>query len=169
MSRIINLPIVVALAATVAACDTTEAPKTSQRDVYNSLEDCIADWGDQELCEREIKNSREHEEKMAQARAAQGGGGVMPVPMIFGPTYYGDSRSVSHNGRTIAPATSSSSRTVNYTTSPAGNRVISYTAPRPPTPSAAPSSIISRGVSSPSPSVTRGGFGSSGASSSASS
>ena len=58
--RKISLPLVVALAASVSACDMSpsDEDKPSQRDVYSSLEDCIADWGDTALCERQMSEAR---------------------------------------------------------------------------------------------------------------
>lgn len=90
MSKLIKLSLVAALSTTVAACDTTSSPpeeKVAQRDVYATLEDCVADWGDTELCERQQKEAHEHAEKMAAANAHNGGGGVAVVPMFFGPSH----------------------------------------------------------------------------------
>lgn len=156
MQKYIQLPLVVTLAATVAACDTTASnpeEKVTQRDVYASLEDCVADWGDTELCERQQKEAHEHAEKMAAAQSHSGGGGVAFVPMFFGPSYSGE-RTVTHNGRTITPSGYSSGRTANYVTNTAtGNRVVSYSKP---------GTMSTHATSA----VSRGGFGGSGASAS---
>jgi uncharacterized protein YgiB involved in biofilm formation len=95
MSKTIRLTLVAALATTVSGCDVTETSeaKPAQRDVYTSLEDCVADWGDQELCERQIKEGREHLEKMAQAKAASGGGWYLDssagyIPPFLSRCYY---------------------------------------------------------------------------------
>lgn len=169
MKKYIQLPLVVALSATVVACDTTEqtpSEKISQRDVYNSLEDCVADWGDQELCESQMKEAREHAEKMAAANASHGGSSVVVLPMFFGPEYSGSRSYTNSSGRTITPVTNNTSRTATYATNLAnGSRAVSYFAgPKNPP-----------GVSLPttrspvaSTSVSRGGFGSTGSSSSSS-
>jgi len=154
----INLPIVVALSITVSACDISGSDKPAQRDVYTSLEDCVIDWGDTELCQREMKEAREHAEKMAKASGSIDGGFV---PIFMGPTYYGDSRSVTHNGRKITPITTSSVRTANFTSLPSGNKSISYTAPNTRATNKSTSKIVGT-------SVTRGGIGSSASSSSSS-
>lgn len=182
MNKASKLSLVVLLATTVAACDdktpTSEEKKhIGQRDVYNSLEDCVADWGDTELCQQEMKAAREHAEKMAAAQAKSGSGGGMPIiaPIFWGPTYYGDSRSVTHNGVTRTPTTSTATRTANIWNSPTGARTISYSAP--PKVVTSPSGVSSTGTptvpragftssSSPATSVARGGFGATGASSS---
>lgn len=113
--KLIKLPLVVLLASSVAACDTTEQPKTAQRDVYNSLEDCVADWGDTELCQAEMKQAREHAEKMAAAQGSSGGGGAF-VPIFMGPSYSGGDRAfTTSDGRRVVPQRTSSARTANYT------------------------------------------------------
>lgn len=175
MKNYIHLPLTVALAITVSACDTTDhsnEKKPSQRDVYASLEDCVADWGDIELCQQEMKESREHQEKMAAARASGSSGGSTFVPIFMGPTYYGDSRSVvSPSGNTVSPATNRATRTANYTPMATGGRSLSYSAPKTPTPGVSPSSVMSRGpagtvTSTATSTAARGGFGATGASAS---
>lgn len=165
--RKISLPLVVALSASVSACDMSpsDEDKPSQRDVYSSLEDCIADWGDTALCERQMSEAREHELKMAQANRDNGGGSAAFVPLFFGPSYYGDSRAVDYNGRTYAPATSRASRTAFFTPNKStGTITRSYMPPKPPTPTAKPSIFSStpRGITSSTTSASRGGFGSTG-------
>jgi hypothetical protein len=165
----IKLPLVVALAVTVAACDMTDQPKTAQRDVYNSLEDCVADWGDTELCQQQMKEAREHQLKMAEAQAKSGGNASM-IPFIFmGPSYYGDSRAVTHNGQTIVPKSTNSVRTANFTPTTGGARTVSYT---PPNTTATQSTLsrVSAGKSAfSSTSTSRGGIGATGSSSSSAS
>lgn len=160
MSKLINLPIVVSLATLVAACDMSgEEKKVSQRDVYASLEDCVADWGDTELCEREIKEAREHAEKMA---AANSKNGANIIPIIMGPPYFDGYRSISHNGREFTPKSTTSTRTANFTQTPSG-RVISYT---PPNTSATQATQAAKAAGTPrSAFVSRGGIGATGSSS----
>ena len=175
----IKLTLVAALGATVAACDMsdsgqTEEPKPAQRDVYSSLEDCVADWGDTELCERTMKDAREHELKMAEAKAgaAGGGGGTSFIPLFYGPTYYGNERfHRDSRGEIYQPTTQRAGATAGWNPS-----TRSPTAVRPastpiwkgtPSPSGlraiGPSGRVS-GISSSS--AGRGGFGGSGASAS---
>lgn len=105
------------LSVTTAGCDTTEqeAPKsTANRDVYTSLDDCVADWGDQELCERQVKEGREHLEKMAAAKASSGSGGTF-MPIFFGPTYHGSDRYYRDSrGDITQPTTQKARQTVGW-------------------------------------------------------
>lgn len=159
MKKISQLSLVVLLAGTVAACDATDhtkeqsGQKIGQRDVYNSLEDCVADWGDTELCTQQMKEAREHAEKMAAAQAKSGGSVPAILPIFWGPTYYGDTRSVTHNGREYTPTSSKATRTANVFNGPNGARTISYAAP--PT--------VTKSASGATTTVSRGGFGSTGA------
>lgn len=158
MNKYISLPIVVALSATVAACDTTEQTSTekiSQRDVYHSLEDCVADWGDQELCENQMKEAREYAEKMAAAKG-QNNSSIVVLPMFFGPEYSGNRSYTDKNGKTITPATNNTSRTATYASNlSTGTRTVSYAAgPKNPPGVSLPPAVTST--------VSRGGFGSTG-------
>lgn len=154
--NIIRLPLVLLLATTVSACDMTSTDtnsdeKPSQRDVYRSLEDCVADWGDTELCERQIADAKKEAEKLA----AQSGSGshVSFVPIFFGPSYSPGDRSVyTQTGQRYSPATTRATSTATYLRN-ARTGVIS---PKPP--------IISR-PATPTPHssiVSRGGFGATG-------
>lgn len=156
MNKFSTIALVVILSGTVAACDTTgptqEATKhIGQRDVYNTLEDCVADWGDTDLCTQQMKEAREHAEKMA---AAQGGSsGASIVPIFWGPTYYGNDRSVtSSSGQRFTPTTSKASRTANIMNTPTGGRAISYAAP--PKVLTGPNGTVTT--------ISRGGFGATG-------
>lgn len=163
MKKVSTLSLVVVLASMVTACDTTDhsnedKPKITQRDVYNSLEDCVADWGDTDLCTQQMKEAREHAEKMAKLQGNNSGAAF--VPIFWGPSYYGDTRSVTHNGQTITPATSKATRTANIFNGPNGARTISY---------AAPPKVVTSPTGSatkPTTTVSRGGFGATGAGSS---
>lgn len=163
----INTSLIVALSIFIGACDVTEdttqthKEKVEQRDVYSSLEDCVADWGDTELCQQQMKEAREHAEKMAELRAKQGGTGTSFVPIFFGPSYIGDNRSITKpDGSTVTPPQNRAGRTANITTNPITNtRTFAYTPPKPPTP---PQTV-------PSTNVSRGGFGTTGTTSTSSS
>ena len=174
MSKVIKLSLVALLAGTVSACDVTDnSEKPAQRDVYTSLEDCVADWGDTELCERQIKEAREHAEKMAAAQAKDGGGGMAFVPLFFGPTYYGNDRYYRNSqGDYYQPTTQRARQSVGWNST---TRTPVVAPPRPPTPAftGAPRSTsftttTSRPATSTtsSGSVARGGFGGSASSSS---
>lgn len=122
------------------ACDSNES---TSRDVYQTKEECVKDWGDQDLCEEMNDNDSNDYRK---------NGGVFVSRPIWGPPYYPSQRSVSYKGRTFAPTTKSSSMPPYIVTSRS-------------------SSTSRSSVSSPtrSSSTTYGGFGSrSGGSSSSS-
>ncbi|HRH42214.1 MAG TPA: hypothetical protein PKY82_11360 [Pyrinomonadaceae bacterium] len=122
------------------ACDSNES---TSRDVYQTKEECVKDWGDQDLCEEMNDNDSNDYRK---------NGGVFISRPIWGPPYYPNQRSVSYKGRTFAPTTKSSSMPPYIVTSRS-------------------SSTSRSSVSSPtrSSSTTYGGFGSrSGGSSSSS-
>lgn len=177
MSKTIRLTLVAALAATVSGCDVTETSeaKPAQRDVYTSLEDCVADWGDQELCERQIKEGREHLEKMAQAKAASGGGSGGIMPIFMGPTYYGNDRYYRDSrGDLFHPNTQRARQTVGW--NPQSRSISTLSKSAAPvfrgTPSPATTGLSAAGTSrgfstssvSSSSSAARGGFGGTGAS-----
>lgn len=169
MKKTTKLCLLLFLTSSVSACDATQTPeepkqKISQRDVYNSLEDCVADWGDTELCTQQMKEAREHAEKMAAAQGHSGGGTFI----FWGPSYFGDSRSINHNGKTITPTTTNATRTANVWNGPNGARTISYAAPKAPVASGVVSSAPKVSAPALTSSVARGGFGATGAASSSS-
>lgn len=178
MSKMIRLTLVSALAATVSACDVSEEDKPAQRDVYTSLEDCVADWGDTELCERQQKEAREHELKMAEANKASGGSsdvGVSFIPLFFGPTYHGNDRFYRDSrGEIYQPSTQRARQSVGWNPSTRSLTNLNRTATpvfkgNPSSVLASRSSAASRTfstTSSSSSSAGRGGFGATGASSS---
>lgn len=132
MKRLPSMSLVVALAATVSACDTDPGAKVVQRDVYSgpmALENCTADWGNEELCKQRLDEA----ETKRMAAAGHGGGGshgsVMPL-FIYGPGYVGGVREVTHNGRTITPMTQRAVQTAQF--SPSTFKPTGYTAPKPP-------------------------------------
>lgn len=100
-SASVSLVLVPILLSTGCSYDPNDGPPL-QRDVYTKFEDCVADWGKPELCQ-----------KIAEAEAAQfaqdkgvtsGGTGGGVSPMIFwGPSYYSPDRAVAFNGQTYAP------------------------------------------------------------------
>lgn len=71
------------------------------RDVYDSPEECVRDWGDAEMCTR-----MPDDDEKEYYRHNQG----VYHPIFWGPTYYGSDRTVIYKGRTISPTTRSSSR-----------------------------------------------------------
>ncbi len=67
--RLPSMSLVVALSASVAACDSGPRDRPAQRDVYGgpkALENCIADWGTAELCKQPLT---EEEKKKAVSSA----------------------------------------------------------------------------------------------------
>lgn len=115
-----------------SACNRSE-PSTT-RDVYQNRDECLKDWGDQELCQEMNDGDSDDYRRTS--------GGVFVGRPYWGPQYYPGDRSVSYKGRTFAPTTKSSSMPSYVVTSR--------------------SSVTSRsGVSSPtrSSSTSYGGFG----------
>lgn len=163
MKREISL--IALLSASLVACDP--GSQIVQRDVYHSLEECVADWGELELCERQQKQNEE------KAKAVASAGNTAAAIIFFGPSYHGNDRYVAHNGQTYAPTSSRARSTASFAGA-ASRNPISFSNPRPaatsvsPTPSqstrSAPVGSVSNGAT-----VSRGGFGSAGASASASS
>ena len=75
-------------------------PEDEQRDVYTKLEDCVADWGDKELC-------------LQMAQEDQQAAGLTQNPdgsfFFFGPMYSPSmGRYIEYDGRTVRPNTSRS-------------------------------------------------------------
>lgn len=154
MKKVISLPLVVALAATVSACDMTGNDQVaSQRDVYKTLEDCVADWGDSELCEKQMADAKAEAEKKAAQSNSNGGSHVAIIPLFFGPSYSPGDRYVYRNGERYIPTTSKASSTAAYFRNTKTGVVSkpSFASPSKPTFSS---------FSKPSGVVSRGGFGS---------
>lgn len=170
----ISIAVLIALSQALASCsDPSQA--MVQRDIYtgpNAVEDCIADWGDQEMCTKKI--DEEEAKKLAQHHQSSGSN-VVIVPVfggVYGPSYSGHDRvAYSSNGSAVRPAADRSVSAARFngvsTRSPVG-----YTAPKAPTvgSSAVPFSHVTRPsypTSAPSVSTTtRSGFGSTAGSSS---
>lgn len=81
------------------ACSSTEEDST--RDVYQSREDCLKDWGDQELCQ-EMNDDDSGEYRRS-------GGVIYAGRPFWGPRYYPGDRTVIYKGNTISPAGKSTS------------------------------------------------------------
>lgn len=112
------------------------ADESTTRDVYQSKEDCIKDWGDEELC------SEMNDEDSDEYRRSSGGVILAGYRPFWGPSYYPSDRTVLYKGRTISPAGKS-------------------TTLRPFTVTSRSSSAARSSVSSPrSSSTSYGGFGS---------
>ena len=158
-----TLPFAIAISTSLVACDTTGADRVAHRDVYHSLEDCVADWGDIELCEQQMKEAREHAEKIAAAQAQHSGGTVpLIIPMFMGPEYIGSSRThTTPSGQTFVAKSNNAARTATFTTNAAaGTRTISYAPGPKANPNALPTYSVPR-AANPSSSTVRGGFSSS--------
>lgn len=139
------MSLVVALSATVAGCDDP-ANQTAQRDVYsgpNAFENCVADWGNEELCKRQLDEAERKAAASVPTSGASGGGGSHV--MLWGPTYYGADRQVYHRGQYYAPTSTRAERTAAFNNIGGG--------------SVKPSSF---GGAKPAAYVPRGGFGGAG-------
>lgn len=71
------------------------------RDVYQSREDCLKDWGDQELCQ-EMNDDDSNEYRRS-------GGVIYAGRPFWGPSYYPSDRTVIYKGNTISPSGRSTS------------------------------------------------------------
>lgn len=159
-SLTVMVALTTALTAALQGCSKPAEATQVQRDVYtgpDALEKCMADWGNSELCQKQI--TAEEAKKMAAANRANGGG----TPIIFfgngyglyGPGYVGD-RSVTHNGTTYTPSRSRANSVGSFS-SVARNAVpTSYTAPKPIMPSSHVTPVSPRGGFG---SIGRSGFG----------
>lgn len=118
----------------LSGCGSEETPVAMERKGYNTLQDCVADWGDPKDCQAP-----------APASSARTGAGV--VPFFWGPFYSRSGRVYHYDGQTSERAFASSPRSV------ATDSVTQ-----------SPSSI--RGTMPGNAPTSRGGFGSSGRTSS---
>lgn len=75
---------------------------STSRDVYNSLDDCLKDWNEAELC------SQMNDDDDREYRSY---GGVGTTRRYWGPTYYPSDRTVLYKGKTITPSTKSTTLT----------------------------------------------------------
>lgn len=158
--------IVLALSAAIiigtAGCD--EVKEDQNQDVYTRLEDCVADWGDKDLCERQIDRQIEQQKaQAAQAGSSAGGGSTNIVPVFLGPLYTGSERSYTYpNGSVRRPMSYYSGKEPvgikGRISSPVGS-------PRP----AFTSSAVKPSIATSTSAVSRSSFGSTGRSMSTSS
>lgn len=129
-------PIMLVLVPALLAISGCTGDET-QRDVYTRFEDCVADWGKPELCQ---KIAEAEAKEFAQNQGVTTGGGSSPI-IFWGPSYYPGDRAVTFNGQTYEPK---------------ANRAMS----RPFTVNSRSSSIArSSPGTARSTSVSRGGFG----------
>ena len=125
-----DLALACALAATVAGCDTDPGAKVVQRDVYQSLSDCVIDWGSVDLCQQQRAEAEAKAKEVAAHGGGSGGGGsAIPSIIFFGPSYTGE-RAVTHNGNTLRPTTSRATQTAAFTKM-APNVKPTFSAPKP--------------------------------------
>ena len=137
--RLPSMSLVVALAAGVAACDSGQSDRTTQRDVYGgpkALENCIADWGNADLCKQTL--TKEEGKKLANSTTTHS---RSPGFFFLGPGFFGGNRTVTHQG---VPYTPTANRAVSTARVDSNLRPVSFGTPHPP------------GVSA------RGGFGNTG-------
>lgn len=74
--------------------------ESTTRDVYQSRDECLKDWGDGELCQ-EMDDNDSNEYRRT--------GGVYAGRPFYGPQYYPSDRSVIYKGKTVSPTTKSTS------------------------------------------------------------
>ena len=79
------------------ACGGNETSSTT-RDVYQNREDCVKDWGEQDLCEQ-MNDDDDREYRRS--------GVIYAGRPFYGPTYYPSDRAVLYKGRNISPTGSS--------------------------------------------------------------
>ncbi len=139
--RLPSMSLVVALSATVAACDDP-TDLASQRDVYSgptAFEDCVADWGNPDLCRQQLTDAEKKE-------VAASGGGAGHTVFLWGPQYTGYDRFTNYNGVRYEPKATHATRSAWFRpSSSSGAKSMGFAAPKP-----------AYSVSS------RGGFGSTG-------
>jgi hypothetical protein len=126
-----------------SACNSSEPDIDTNRDVYQSKEDCSIDWSDEELCEQMNESD---------SNDYRSNGGVFVSRPFWGPQYYPGDRSVYYKGKSVTPAGKNTTMSPYVVTSRS-------------------SSTSRTGASSPgrSSTTTTGGFGSKSSSSSSSS
>lgn len=96
------------MAATLTACsgDVEDETVETQRDVYKTLDDCLSDWGDKEMCMQAANAQAQANAAQQQQQQNAGGGSVVPVfiPMFYGPEYDVNKRvAYSKSGNVISP------------------------------------------------------------------
>lgn len=145
------MSLVVALAATVGACDADPGAQVAQRDVYTgprAFENCVADWGNADLCNKRL--SAEDAKRMAEANRQSGGGPIFLYTNgygIFGPSYSG-TRSTVVDGKAYTPTLNRSSQVAAFHGPAApGAKPAAFSRPRPMgvTTTSRPMSVASRG------------------------
>lgn len=90
------------------ACGGEEA--ATNRDVYQTREDCLKDWGDDELCQEMNDNDSDDYRR-------SGGVFIAGGRPFWGPPYYPGDRTVLYKGRTITPSGRTTSMTPYVVTS----------------------------------------------------
>jgi hypothetical protein len=98
--------------------------EATTRDVYQSREDCLKDWGDDELC-------REMNDQDSDDYRRSGGVFIAGGRPFWGPTYYPGDRAVVYKGKTVAPVGKSTSlRPFTVTSSSSATSRTSVSSPR---------------------------------------
>lgn len=97
---------------------------STTRDVYQSIEECKTDWGEQELCEQ-MNDDDDREYRRS-------GGVIYAGRPFYGPAYYPGDRTVNYKGKTItATRTSTTMKPYSVTSrSSASSRSSSVSSPR---------------------------------------
>jgi uncharacterized protein YgiB involved in biofilm formation len=148
-----------------------EAHAPVKRDVYASMEECIADWGDKDLCVKAAEMASQQ-----QAQQSSGGtysNGAVVYHHFYGPEYsYSGDRYITRNGQIYRPTSNSAVSSSRFTPTPqfvqrrydalSQLRQAGQYKPNPVHVEAGKASLASRGMTTGS--VARGGFGKAGAS-----
>lgn len=79
--------------------------QTTQKDAYSTLDSCLEDWGDKELCTKAMEASIAQQQAQQQQAQANGGDTTVIAPLIFyGPEYSSGQRSAYNSkGQAIFP------------------------------------------------------------------
>ena len=80
--------------------------EVTQRDIYKSLDECMADWADATICAPLSEQQVKEQNAQLQQHAQSNGGVFMPIIMgsFGGPEYSTGTRSIIHNGKVYTPS-----------------------------------------------------------------
>lgn len=95
------------MAGTMAGCSPVEPEEeitSTQKDAYKSLQDCMDDWGDKDLCMQAQETMQAQANAQAQANQQGGGTNVAVVPIFYGPEYHSGQRTAYNaQGKAVFP------------------------------------------------------------------
>lgn len=95
------------MAGTMTGCSPVEPEEevtSTQKDAYKSLQDCMDDWGDKDLCMQAQETMQAQANAQAQANQQGGDTNVAVVPIFYGPEYYSGQRTAYNaHGKAVFP------------------------------------------------------------------